>query len=252
MKRYAPAKDMRSVFARPDRRPIGTQAKKSYVTWHYNGPSIDTSNWTEEKHIWWIRDIIIPNHISRIRADGVQYHAYILPNGDLWQLRDFDAVLWHCSNYVGNGYSLAVHVPIGGDDAPTSAQVRTLRQFTDEMIDGFDMAGREVATGHQEWRGAATACPGPHLMAELRAYRSGQDLDTPGWYRVRLDYTRVRQGPGTNFPVADIGDGEVKLKAGDTFLSDGITIGQTYDNSPRWVHRADGIGFIHESLLERL
>ncbi len=65
-------------------------------------------------------------------------------------------------------------------------------------------------------------------------------------YRVTVDDTKVRQGPGRNFPAA------ASMNAGDTFVSDGITRGETIGGDDRWMHRADGLGFTHASLLARL
>lgn len=75
-----------------------------------------------------------------------------------------------------------------------------------------------------------------------------QAQDTPSaltFYRVKASAgANVRQGPGTNFPVART------LKQGEVFGSDGITSGEAVAGDTRWPHLGDGTGFVSMTIVE--
>jgi hypothetical protein len=249
MKQYTRAIDKRAEVDAKLGWTIGRQPTKTAITWHWNGPTVaGVEAKTEAWHLWHVKSVIIPNHISRIHADGVQYHAYVLPNGEFWQLRDFDAVLWSTRDWEGNGYSINIHVPIGIGQIMTEAQKRTLVTESDEIIRQFGMVGRSRVFGHQEWKGAATDCPGPYMMAELKAYRAGSA--GAGYFEVQWDNSLVREGPARSFPVAL--QGKARLRKGDVFLADEVKIGDNVNGENRWLHRADGLGFIHIAATKKV
>jgi hypothetical protein len=246
--------DVRHLIKRANWR-IGYEPSKTSVTWHYNGPAIAGSEvWTPAHAVSFINRVDVPNHISRIGADGLQYHYFVLGSGEILQTRDLDAILWHCANGYGNRKSVAVHLPVGKNrdgsfQKLTEAQAGALYRLTDELINEFDMSGREVVYGHGEWKGAATECPGLEIKSYLNRYREGEHFKKWTHYRLLYDNVNVRQGPSTSYPVAIQLDRDHPLA---TFYGDGLTRGQVISGSEWWVHRADHIGFIHESLVERI
>lgn len=57
----------------------------------------------------------------------------------------------------------------------------------------------------------------------------------------------VREGPARSFPVAL--SGTARLAAGTVVVGDGFTQGESVGGDARWLHLADGTGFIHMSAL---
>ena len=156
--------------------------KPNSIVLHYNGPADNAAAaGTQAQIVNWINTVIIPNHIARIGADGVQYHFWIAGDGTIYQLRDLDMFLWHCGNLDANSRTLAVHLPIGGTQSPTPAMWASFCKLADALIADYGMRGRSVVKGHQEY--GASACPGPILMAKLKAWRAtplqGEHIGSP-------------------------------------------------------------------------
>lgn len=63
--------------------------------------------------------------------------------------------------------------------------------------------------------------------------------------RAGIDYASVRQGPATTYPQAG------EMWPGDSLIADTVIEGQIIGGEKRWIHRADGLGFVHYSLVEK-
>ena len=83
------------------------------VTLHYNGPAVGVFG-NPKLELRHVIEIDVPNHQQRIHADSLMYHFVVLSDGSIWQTRDLELQAWHCRNFDGNEYSLAVHLPLGG------------------------------------------------------------------------------------------------------------------------------------------
>lgn len=239
----------------PTGKTIGRFAAKTSCTLHYNGPAIaGVETWSRARLMRFIRDVDVPNHLSRLNADGLQYHYVVTSSGEVLQTRDLDAILWHCANSTGNKESIAVHLPLGTGQTPAPEQWQATTRLFDTLIADFKMAGRSAIRGHKEWpkyksvggrlvQVPNSLCPGEILMAMLRTWRGMQR------FRVTAPAgARVRQGPSVDFPVA-LG-GRAVLPFGDVFDADKVLEGNPYQDNPYWAHRADGLGFVHMSVLE--
>jgi hypothetical protein len=222
---------------------IGSQPNKTSVTLHYNGPSCHQSGnlagWIQH-----MRDIAhyhkdVTNTWKSWQADGICYHYAVLPDGAVLQLRDDDAVLWHCGDTVGNAHSIAVHFPLGGNQQPTTTQWAACEALCDGLIARYRMEGRNVVQGHFEW--SKSACPGPHLKRRLRQYR---DEPPTTWFRPPRPYrtqttTDVHQAPDGSRDIA------MKLPAG-TVVEIGALVPAIYR---AWI--ANGTGFVDLDDLRR-
>lgn len=218
------------------------------LTLHYNGPPVSGVG-TPKRELRQIIDVDVPNHQQRLGADSLMYHLVVLSDGTIYQTRDLDLIAWHCRNHDGNHHSLAIHLPVGGTQRATKRQWDATTALFDALIDEYDLDGRRAVKGHLEW--AATECPGTLLMDRLRAWRAG-DAQRPtgaGFYRVKRDVSaaRIRTGPGRNFPVAL--DGLARMWPGDLLDADKVVEGEAIGDEKRWVHRRDGLGYVHMSLV---
>jgi hypothetical protein len=195
-----------------------------------------------------------PRSAGGLGADGLQYHFFIPASGQIYQARNESDELWHCANAVGNRTSIAVNLPLDSLHDATGAQWLAFTQLADELIAHYHMAGRSVVAGHREWPRSdgktQSPCPGPLLTRRLQIWR-GQ-VSEPTHYRVTVGTALIRQGPGQQFKVAL--DGSARLHQGDPFAVDSVTNGAAPHGSTdrRWLHLASGVGFIHNSLAERL
>jgi hypothetical protein len=89
-------------------------------------------------------------------GDGIMYHRLIAPNGDIYQTRNQDAILWACGSEWGNWSSEHVQVMLGEGQMPTVEQLAAMRTL--ELEDS-----RGMTFPHNYWSG--TQCPGPQLTA---------------------------------------------------------------------------------------
>jgi len=227
------------------------------ATLHYNGPPVGTfGNVAAE-----VAQLAIDARyhmqrgvISASGADGIQYHYAVLSNGDVCQLRDETAILWHSANAVGNNQHLAVHLPLGGAQTPTAAQWRATTDLFDQLIARYHWSCRSVILGHREWPRTdgkpQKSCPGPIIFRMLQLWRGQLPAATITRYRVRFPFpiVNVRQGPGMQYKVAGV------MHAGDIVEADAVVMGASPPTSAdlRWLHRRDGLGFVHMSLVEPL
>jgi hypothetical protein len=230
------------------RRPGRRRRPVQSVTLHYNGPPVSVlgSPTAERRHIV---KVDAPDHQRRLGADSLQYHYCVLSDGQILLSRDPELTAWHCGVTEGNETSLAIHLPLGGLQDATPVQWAATTRLFEALIAEHKLAGRQSVRGHREWKD--TLCPGPHLTRRLEAWRAGSRPDG-GLYRIRGDVAaaNVREGPGTHFPVA-LG-GRAQMWPGDVIDADAITEGEAVGGDKRWLHRRDGLGFVHYSLVEGL
>jgi len=177
-------------------------------------------------------------------ADGIQYHGGTLSDGSSWRFRDFDDMLWHCGNSYGNRFSIAWHLPLGGTQAPTARQLRALYNVIGAFRVVYGIKTVNVV-GHMEWK--ATECPGL-VMPSIRSYRSDATYGRAIVYYRTLYNANVREAPDVNSNIAL--NGQAIIPRGTTFAVDEIKEnGVPHNGNPAYVHRADGLGFIHLSIV---
>jgi len=227
------------------------------ATLHYNGPPVAVVGDPAGEQRQLAADARYHMRPDTLRADGIQYHYAVLSDGTICQLRDETAVLWHCANGIGNNWHLAIHLPLGGTQAPAPAQWAATTDLFLQLIARYGWVGRGAIVGHREWPRLdgkpQKSCPGPIVFRQLLLWRGAHDL--PRRYRASYDYTNVRQGPATSYRVAIAGDGtRIQLSRGAIVLVDSVIDGVPPSGSTdrRWAHLADQSGFVHASLLEAL
>lgn len=138
------------------------RAAKSSITVHWNGPPIPAGEdpWLVILSDAWYHTSKDWSPEPGIQGgDGIMYHFLIAPDGRCFKTRDDDAVLWHCGSAIGNVFSYAVQVMVGGEgdgtgDPVTAAQYATLTQLIAEL-------SLDDVKPHKIWSG--TACPGLEL-----------------------------------------------------------------------------------------
>lgn len=109
-----------------------------------------------------------------LRGDGLMYHVAIGADGTAYLCRDLEAVLWHCGAWPQNALALSLHLPLGGEQRATPAQLTALRRVCDDWRAATGTPLGEV-WGHQELQ--PTACPGTLMADFVWPYRHGRPAD---------------------------------------------------------------------------
>lgn len=231
---------------------IGTRGQTRFITLHYNGPEVPAERQSGPGLIQQLRIDLdwqtragwagVPSG-----ADGLQYHFVVGADGTVYQTRNENAQLWHCANGTGNAQSLSLHFPIGGQQEPTEAMWQAGVALVEHLRQKYSIP-RGAVLGHLEW--SSTSCPG-RLMPRIVGYRAKpvppKEQPEPGRYICAWPAT-VR----TDHTVA--GDYVLTLQRGHEVEIDAWL--ESKDASGRgvgfWAHWETGLGFIHESALERL
>jgi hypothetical protein len=100
------------------------------------------------------------------------YHVAIGDDGTRYLCRDLDAVLWHCGAWPQNALALSVHLPIGGEQRATPAQLAALTTLVDEWR-AISGTPRDEVWGHCELQ--PTSCPGSLMTDFIYPYRAGRE-----------------------------------------------------------------------------
>jgi hypothetical protein len=243
-------RDISDLLARADwsigRRP----GPPRYVTLHYNGPRVRnrTPKGEMEQLIFDAKFHMKPGSLNSPKGgDGLQYHYAVISDGTIYQCRPEEDVLWHCGNTVGNQWSLSIHLPLGGQQDATDAQwASTLTLF--RWLASRHVIPVQRILGHKEWKN--TECPGPFLFPRLLRWRDVEPA-TPisRQYEAAAD-VGIYEGPGLNFPIAL--QSTAVLKRADLFTADAVLVGQRYNGDVRWLHRADGVGFVPWAVVRQI
>jgi hypothetical protein len=242
--------DLRSKLkVKPSASRRARKGRITSLTLHYNGPRVAGFG-NVDREINQIVNIDVPNHHSRIGADSLMYHVCVLSDGSIHQTRDYELQAWHCRHQVGNDQSLAIHLPLGGNQDATQEQWDATLRLFNALIADHGLPGRTAVKGHLEW--AASECPGPLLMHRLRIYRAGEQAVSPpvegGMYRIRSDISAalIRGEPNRTSTIKG------KMWPGDRLEADAVVRGEKIGSEDRWLRRSDGWGYIHMSLARRV
>lgn len=111
-----------------------------------------------------------------ILGSGIMYHIGIDGQGTVYLLRDLNRVLWHCGAWPQNENTLAIQLPLGGNQRATEAQLTALTRVVDAWLT-FTKAPDSEVWGHQEL--SATDCPGTLMTDFVKPYRNAPPVDEP-------------------------------------------------------------------------
>lgn len=237
---------------------IGVRTDTRYFTVHYNGPRVPGFGYVkaEQDQIrsdarWHMRPGALG---SKNGGDGIQYHGGTFSDGSNALFRSIHDQLWHCGNYEGNLYSISWHIPLGDTQQPTAAQIRGMYQAIDAFRRMYTKIAVTGVKGHKEWKN--TLCPGS-VFPYVIDYRNTHTFGKPVQYFKTKVNANCRIAPDVRSPIAL--NGTAITARGTEFAVDAIVNGYPYsptgkpqDLDPQYVHRADGIGFYHMSVVTSL
>lgn len=140
---------------------------------------------------------------------------------------------WHCSNYWGNQHTVGIETTnsTGGPEWRVSDETfDTLCKLVADVAKRNGLGKLYVnpsedcpkLSGHKDWQGAATACPGPYLYPRLQEIcNRANDINYPPkpaitWFDTPTTTMRVKAG-GTNLVNTVTGTVVKALPAGEEF-----------------------------------
>lgn len=193
-----------------------------------------------------------------IGRDGTRYR-YLDPNDWVAYHAGINTRVWVDSvQYDGgevNSYFIGIELDGACDGTPaTDAQLSTMAQLLNEYGIAYGFA-RD--TEHLIMHSQACAPVDPSYRSDARCTTIAELVQLcAAWpvsldsyerrYRVRYDRSTVRTGPGRAFPIVGYVDKDRE------FMADSAKYGETIEGSDLWQHSANGIGFIHDSAVERV
>lgn len=148
--------------------------EKRGVVIHYSGPPVanraDTLAVLRSEARYHIDKSWSRTTEAPVYGDGLMYHVAVGDDGTCYLCRNLDAVLWHCGAWPQNATTLSVHVPIGGTQRATNAQIAALATLVDAWCAATGTRVDEV-WGHMEL--SPTDCPGTLMDDFVLPYRAG-------------------------------------------------------------------------------
>ena len=182
-------------------------------------------------------------------------HLYVAPDG-IWQMNNIRLKGTHAN--AANAFSVGVEVVGNYDQRVWEEPIYTYAVDTIKYLLQWRGLTDKDIIAHREYNSAKT-CPGRSITNQWVRAQLGAAPPEAVRYRVKQDYSRVRQGPSTSYPVAG------RLMKGDTFISSALKAdesGMFIGGVNMWAHTTktiqtsqgniDHLGFIHTSLLERI
>lgn len=116
---------------------------------------------------------------SPVYGDGLMYHVAVGDDGTKYLCRDLEAVLWHCGVTAWNRAALSVHLPLGGDQRASAAQLQALTEVVDDWR-ALTGTPKSDIRGHQEL--SPTSCPGTLMADFVYPYREGTSMANGQWF----------------------------------------------------------------------
>jgi N-acetyl-anhydromuramyl-L-alanine amidase AmpD len=184
---------------------------------------------------------------------GVSCHYYIDPDANVFQLVADSDRAWHAGEgywngiYDGNSYSIGIEIShvqgneYGPDQWDITAELCRMLISRYAIIQPMICAHAWYATP-----AGRKVDPTDVSDAQLKSWIAGL-YDVHGWWmNATVDLVNVREGPGTQYPVA-LG-GLAQLAPGQVFEVDDHTPSDDPTHPENWLHSSTGIGFVYAPL----
>lgn len=213
-----------------------------YITVHYNGPPVGAYGYPNGELDQLRFDATYHMRPAVLNADGIQYNLAILSNGDVVKLRDFYDSLWHCGNAIGNTQSVAIHIPLGGSQQPTAATLAALRRVLDTIRASENIHVTNVRN-HYEWK--LTQCPGQALGTFVNDYRNAGYGRVVPFFRTMYN-ANVRAAASVRSAI------QYEMPANTRVAVARTVDGVPYAGNRGYIELADGSGYIHTSIVQRV
>lgn len=204
--------------------------------------TIPTSNYTKGRGGYKVRGIVIHHAVTtNIKSVDTTFtnpnrHGsahYCIDGKEVHQYVDENDTAWHCSNYWGNQNTIGienVNSSLGGDYPVSDETFDTLCKLVADIAKRYGLGKLYInpkedcapITGHKDWQGASTACPGPYLYSRLQRICDRANAinyppkPTVTWVDTPTTTMRVKAG-GANLVDVTTGTVVKGLNGGEEF-----------------------------------
>lgn len=192
----------------------------------------DSSNYTRGRGGYNVNGIVIHHGVTtNINVIGQVFSQpgrggsahYGVGGKEVHQYVDETDCAWHCSNYWGNQNTIGIETvnsSLGGDYPVSDETLDTLIRLVADIAKRYNLGKLYVnpsedcpkISGHRDWQGAQTYCPGDYLYARLQYIADrANDINFPPaptvrWVDVPETTLRIKDG-GTD--LVDVTNGNV-------------------------------------------
>lgn len=165
------------------------------------------------------------NVIGQVFAQPGRYGSahYGVGGKEVHQYVDENNTAYHCSNWLGNQHTIGIETvnsSLGGDYPVSDETLDTLIKLVADIAKRYNLGKLYVnpdedypkISGHRDWYGASTYCPGDYLYSRLQYIADrANDINYPPapsvqWHDVPETTLRIKDG-GTN--LVDVTNGNV-------------------------------------------
>jgi hypothetical protein len=190
-------------------------------------------------------------------VSGVSCHYLIAPGGAVYQLVGDEMRAWHAGEgswhgiYDANSYSIGIEISHQQGHSYGMLQWEVTAELCRMLISRYGII-QSMICAHRWYATPPGRKTDPTDITDrdLQAWIAGL-YDAYGVYRnATIDMLNVRQGPGTQYPVAL--DGMAQLAPGQQFEVDDMTPSDDPAYPDGWLHTLAGIGFVYSRYCERV
>ena len=108
-------------------------------------------------------------------APKIAYHFTIEKSGKIYQVNDYEDIVWHCAGQNMESIGIMLVGDFDGDGhegttSPTIQQLTSLGDLLDFLIDKFDLP-KYAVFGHCDF--GKKACPGYKVVEYMKEYKRG-------------------------------------------------------------------------------
>lgn len=186
----------------------------------------------------------------------VSIHYYILKTGEIRQYVHDEHTAWHTGDSAFHGYTdfgcnqISIGTELenlntGSDPYPQDQYDAAVWLWGARLIPAYDIP-RDWCARHLDISPGRKTDPAGFPWSQFLddCYAAPQSYERR--YRVLWDRSVVRQGPARSFPLVGY------VNAGEEFMADSLKFGEPIQGDDRWLHYADGSGFITATAVERI
>lgn len=190
-------------------------------------------------------------------ASGVSCHYVVSPDAKVYQIVPDEMRAWHAGEgswhgiYDANSYSIGIEIskvqgtPYGPVQWDVTANLCQMLISRYAIIQPMICAHRWYATPPGR-KFDPTDATDHELATWIAGLYGGYGI----WANATPDMLNVRQGPGTQYPVAL--DGLAQAAPGQTFEVDDLTPSDDPAYPEPWLHALSGVGFVYAPYCTRV
>jgi len=186
---------------------------------------------------------------------GVSCHVTLAPDGSLYQLVDDEMRAWHAGSGSWNGitdlnsYSLGLEISHMQGHGYGPTQWAVAADLCQMWISRYSIIPSMICA--HRWYAPTRKIDPTDVSDHFLKQWIAALYDAGGvWRNATIDLLNIREGPGTQYPVAL--DGVAQLAPGQTFEVDDLTPSDDASHPDPWLHLMSQVGFVYSPLCQQV